>query len=358
MAMLEAAARRLPSVLASPDASIAHAMAQLDVAGTGTLLLADEGRRLCGLVTDGDIRRAILARVPLEQPCHTVATSRPVAASPSVTPAEALHLMDHAHGSFVNSLPVVRADGVLVGLLLRKDVVSEEQLPLSAVIMAGGYGTRLLPLTERVPKPMLPVGDRPLLERTVERLRDAGIRRVAITTHHLADQITGHFGDGHAYGVELEYVAENEPLGTAGALRLVKACDHPLLVINGDILTGVRYDLMLDYHRRHGAELTVGVRPCDLVLPYGVVECRGAQVMSIREKPRSHFLINAGIYLVEPSARELIPAGRRFDMTELVGRLLDAGRSVVSFPIIEYWLDIGEPADYEQAHADLQRARV
>ena len=192
----------------------------------------------------------------------------------------------------------------------------------------------------------------------MEQLRDAGIRRVAITTHHLADQITGHFGDGHAYGVDLEYVSEDQPLGTAGALRLVKESEQPLLVINGDILTGVRYDLMLDYHRRHGADLTVGVRPCELVLPYGVIECRGAQVTSIREKPRSQFLINAGVYLVEPSARDLIPAGRRSDMTDLIGRLLEAGRSVVSFPIIEYWLDIGQPADYEQAHADLQRARV
>src|SRR5882672_2046840 len=249
--MLDAAARRLASVLTSPETSIAEAMAKLDVAGTGALLLADEGRRLRGLVTDGDIRRAILARVSLDRPCHTIATSQPVAASPDVTAAEALHLMDHARGTFVNSLPVVQGDGVVVGLLLRKDIVSEGQLPLAAVIMAGGYGTRLLPLTEHVPKPMLPIGDRPLLERTVVGLREAGITRVAIATHHMSEQISGHFGDGRAYGVEVDYVNEEEPLGTAGALRLVKEFDGPLLVINGDILTGLRYDLMLAYHRRH-----------------------------------------------------------------------------------------------------------
>jgi dTDP-glucose pyrophosphorylase/CBS domain-containing protein len=356
--MLDAAVRRLPSVLTSPEASIKDAMAQLDLAGTGALVLAGDNGLLQGLVTDGDIRRAILAQIPLERACRTIATTRPVTASPSTTPAEGLRLMDSTRGSFVNSLPVVRADGVVVGLLLRKDIVSDKQLPLTAVIMAGGYGTRLLPLTERVPKPMLPVGDRPILERTVEQLRTAGIRRVAITTHHLAAQIADHFGDGQAYGVEVDYVAEDEPLGTAGALRLVKECDTPLLVINGDIVTTVRYDLMLDYHRRHGAELTVAVRSCELVLPYGVVETRGARVTGLREKPRSQFLINAGIYLVEPSARGLIPAGRRFDMTDLIGRLLEAGRPVVCFPIIEYWLDIGTPADYEQSHKDLSRAGV
>jgi len=357
--MLEAAASRLASVLISPDATIAQAMARLDTAGTGALVLAGDDRKLCGLVTDGDIRRAILARLPLEQACHTVATRRPVVATSSVTPAEALHLMDHAHGTFVNSLPVVD-NGFVVGLLLRKDIVSDQQPALAAVIMAGGYGTRLLPLTERVPKPMLPVGDRPLLERTVARLREAGIRRVAIATHHLAEQISDHFGDGQAYGVDVEYVSEQEPLGTAGALRLVGAEDTPLLVINGDILTGARFDLMLDYHRRHGAELTVGVRRCELQIPYGVIECGGggARVVSVREKPRSHFLINAGVYLVEPAARRSIPADRRFDMTDLIGLLLEQGRPVVSFPITEYWLDIGQPADYEQAHADLQQARV
>ncbi len=357
--MLEAAASRLASVLISPDATLAQAMARLDTAGTGALVLAGDDRKLCGLVTDGDIRRAILARLPLEQACHTVATRRPVAAAPGVTPGEALHLMDHAHGTFVNSLPVVD-NGFVVGLLLRKDIVTDPQPALAAVIMAGGYGTRLLPLTERVPKPMLPVGDRPLLERTVARLREAGIRRVAIATHHLAEQISDHFGDGQAYGVDVEYVSEQEPLGTAGALRLVGADDTPLLVINGDILTGARFDLMLDYHRRHGADLTVGVRRCELQIPYGVIECAGggARVVSVREKPRSHFLINAGVYLVEPAARRCIPADRRFDMTDLIGLLLEQGRSVVSFPITEYWLDIGQPADYEQAHADLQRARV
>jgi len=356
--MLEAAAARLAAVLISPDATIDTAMARLDAAGTGALVLAGDDRRLCGLVTDGDIRRAILARIPLDQPCHRVATRHPVVTTPHVSAVEALHLMDHAHGTFVNSLPVVQGDGAVVGLLLRKDIGSDAQPPLAAVIMAGGYGTRLLPLTECTPKPMLPVGDRPLLERTVARLRDAGIRRVVIATHHLARQITDHFGDGHAYGVELDYLTEDEPLGTAGALRLVSAHDTPLLVINGDILTGARFDLMLEYHRRHGAELTVGVRRCELQVPYGVIECRGTQVVGVREKPRSHFLINAGVYLVEPSARRSIPAGERFDMTDLIARLLEQRRSVVSFPITEYWLDIGQPADYEQAHADLERAKV
>ncbi len=197
---------------------------------------------------------------------------------------------------------------------------------LSAVIMAGGYGKRLLPLTESVPKPMLPVGDRPLLELTIQQLRRSGIRDVNLTTHYLPESIVNHFGDGEGFGVRLNYLKEDHPMGTAGGLKQMKRPDGPFLVINGDILTGVPFQEMLAYHRKHRAVLTVGVRKYDMQVPFGVVECEDVRITKLQEKPSLSFFINAGTYLLEPSAWDYIPEGRPFDMTDLIQKLLDAGR--------------------------------
>src|SRR5262245_34544881 len=266
---------RLSRTVISSEATVSQAIARLERAGTGALLLCDEGRKLRGLLTDGDVRRAILRGVNFDRPCSAIANLDPVVAHAGCAPSEALHLMDHAKQFVVNHLPIVDEAGRVIELLLRSDLVSEAQLGLSAVIMAGGFGTRLRPLTDNVPKSMLTVGDRPLLELTIERLRDAGIKRVNVTTHYLADAITGHFGDGSAFDVELRYVEEDQPLGTAGGLRLVDSLDETLLVINGDIVTQVDFRSMLTYHREHGADVTVGVRRYDFQVPYGVVDCDG-----------------------------------------------------------------------------------
>ena len=347
--------QRLASTLIDPGASITEAVQRLDVAGTGALLLAGADRRLRGLLTDGDVRRALLRGVPFDKPCSTIATAEPVCAEEGAAAAETLRLMNERE---VNHLPVVDADGRLTGLLLRRDLVSDDRVAVSAVIMAGGFGTRLRPLTDQVPKPMLPVGDRPLLERTIGRLRDAGIRRVNITTHHLADQISDHFGDGESMGVEMRYVSEEEPLGTCGGLRLVDEVTEPLLVINGDILTGVDFGDLVGFHRKVKADATVCVRKYDVQVPYGVVEVEGSWLKGVREKPSVGFFVNAGIYLLEPSVQGYIPDGQRFDMTDLIGKLLADGRKVATFPIVEYWLDVGQPADYAQAQRDVENARI
>lgn len=354
----EEASARLQSTTISPSASIRDAVRRLEIAGTGALLVCDKRGTLVGLLTDGDVRRAILANVPFTDPCGTIAKADPVVASPDVTPETALQLMDSSREFVLNQLPLVDKDGVAVGLLLRSDLAPRERLSLSAVIMAGGFGTRLLPLTERTPKPMLPVGDRPLLDRTIGQMERAGIRRVVLSTHYQADQISEHFGDGTSHGVSVSYLSEDRPLGTAGALRLLGEVSETLLVMNGDILTGIRYDEMLAFHREQCAEVTVGVRQCDLEVPYGVVQRAGVHVRDIREKPHLNFLINAGVYLLEPSAMREIPTGGRFDMTDLIRRLLDSGRRVACYPVVEYWLDIGQPADYVQAQADVQIARL
>lgn len=351
-AIEDAAARVLSSVIISPDASITEAIEQLDRAGTGALVLCAPGRRLVALLTDGDLRRGILSGVSLAEPCETIAVTDPITARGPISTSDALNVMvEHD----INHLPVLDAEGSLTEFLLRKDVGHPV---LSAVIMAGGLGQRLMPLTEHTPKPMLPVGDRPLLERTIEQLRRSGVRDVSLTTHYLPDSIVEHFGDGEDYGVKINYANEREPLGTAGGLKLIDRPSGPFVVINGDILTGVSFEKMLAYHRRHEAELTVGVRRYVIDVPFGVVECDDARITALREKPSLTLFINGGIYLLEPAAYDSIPDGERFDMTDLIKLLLDEGRTVVSFPIIEYWLDIGRPEDYQRAQHDLRDGPV
>ena len=266
-------------------------------------------------------------RCRLHQRLWAPVSAKPLLGRLEMSPAEALLLMDSGRRDYVvNQLPLVDVAGMAVGLLLRSDLAVGDRLAMSAVIMAGGFGKRLLPLTERVPKPLLPVGDRPLLDRTINRMHRSGIRQVVVSTHYLADQITSHLGTGQALGVEISYLSEDRPLGTAGALRLLGKRTEPILVINGDILTGIRYEEMLAYHREQSAEVTVGVRPCGIRGTVWVLECDGAAVKVIREKPGMKLLINAGVYMVEPSVRD-IPEGRRFDMTDESRRLLDrAGR--------------------------------
>jgi CBS domain-containing protein/dTDP-glucose pyrophosphorylase len=342
--------RRLRAVIIAPEASISEAMAQLDKAATGVLLICNKVGHLLGLLTDGDFRRAILQRKPFSEPCATIASSHPITAPLSVSTSEALRLM-REHD--ISQLPVVDSEGKVQKLILSKDIVPNRELALSAVVMAGGFGTRLLPLTEKVPKPMLPVGGRPLLELTITQLRRAGIKIVNVTTHYLPETISDYFGTGEMFGVRLNYLQEEHPLGTAGGIQLLKQFDHTMLVINGDILTGAPFGAMLDYHRAYHADLTIGVRKYEVQVPFGVIECEGVHVTGLEEKPCLSFFINAGTYLMEPAVRDFIPAGQRFDMTELISKLIEAGRIVISFPIMEYWLDMGRHEDYAKAQQDV-----
>jgi dTDP-glucose pyrophosphorylase/CBS domain-containing protein len=350
--------QRLEKVLVAPEMNMSGAIRAMDDAGLGVLMVAGDDRRLLGVLTDGDFRRAILRSVPSAEPCLKIATRNPVVAPSDVTAQEALYLMDHSRSFAVNHLPLVDEAGRVVGLVLRRDFVSQEELGLSAVVMAGGFGTRLRPLTERLPKPMLPVGDRPLMELVVGQLREAGVRRVSISTHYQGEAIASHFGDGASFGVKIDYVSEDSPLGTAGALALMPPPTEPLLVINGDILTRLDFRAMLDYHREHRAALTVAVRQYDLRLPYGVVESDGPYVKAVTEKPDLCYLVNAGIYLLDPIVHGYLEPGARLDMTDLIARLLAEGLTVVSFPLVEYWLDVGQHADYEQAQVDVRNGRM
>lgn len=333
--------------------SIYDAITQMDRGRLGVVLVVDEERRLVGTITDGDVRRTILARVSLETSVTALLArkagtpyARPITALIGQEPSTYLGLLDR-HS--ILHLPILDAGGRVTGLVTRDEFFPGQRLSLQAVVMAGGQGSRLSPLTAETPKPMLPVGDRPLMEIVIEQLRDAGIHEMKVTTHHKPEKIAQHFGDGSQFGVKLSYVEEASPLGTAGALGLLEVPGDTTLVINGDILTQMDFRAMLVYHREHEADFTIAVRHYELKVPYGLVECDGSRVRGLSEKPLVSSFVNAGIYLLEPSVYRFIPKGERLDMTQLIQRLLDAGRTVVSFPIRERWLDIGQVEDYAQA---------
>jgi dTDP-glucose pyrophosphorylase/CBS domain-containing protein len=348
----------LQSLFISPGHSIRAAMACIDRGRCGIALVVDQGNHLLGTITDGDMRRAVLAGTDLETPVSLILASKISTCYPKPVTAQLgakqKTLLELLHTNVLRQLPILDNDGNVVDLVMIDDLIPTQDLPLQAVIMAGGLGTRLRPLTEDMPKPMLSVGGKPLMELMIEQLRQVGIRRVNITTHYKPERISDHFGDGSSFGVELNYVNEDKPLGTGGALGLIAAPKEPLLVINGDILTKVDFRAMLAYHREHRAVMTVAVKQYDIKVPYGVIECEGSRVCALKEKPQMHFLVNAGVYLIEPEVYGFIPNGEHFNMTDLIQWLIDADRIVVSFPIIEYWLDVGQHADYEQAQNDMK----
>jgi dTDP-glucose pyrophosphorylase/CBS domain-containing protein len=349
----------LQALYISPNQSIRIAMICIDRGSCGIALVVDQERHLLGTITDGDVRRAVLAGTSIEQPVSLLLEGKistqypkPVTAFPKTDRKTLIALMQE---HVLRQIPILDNDGRIVDLVMMDDLIPTQDLPLQAVIMAGGLGTRLRPLTQDVPKPMLPVGGKPLMERLIEQLRQVGIRRVNVTTHYKSEKISEHFGDGSSYGVELNYVNEDKPLGTGGALGLIDAPKGPLLVINGDILTSVDFRAMLAYHKEQQAVMTIAVRQYEIKVPYGVIECKGPRVSALKEKPQMLFLVNAGVYLLEPKVYEFIPNGEHFNMTDLIQWLLNSDHTIASFPIIEYWLDIGQLADYEQAQDDMKQ---
>jgi dTDP-glucose pyrophosphorylase len=340
----------------NPTATLRECIQAIDIGAKGIALVVGDDGRLIATITDGDIRRALLAGSGLDQSLEKLVREKqrnPIAAAVDTPEDQLVRIMTEGT---VRHLPLVDGDDKVVGIALLDELVREYELPIRAVVMAGGLGLRLRPLTETVPKPLLPVGERPLLEILVDQLRDSGIRQINITTHYLGESIREHIGDGERFGVNVEYVDEKEPLGTAGALSLIES-NEPLLVVNGDILTRVDFRAMLRFHQKHEADMTVGVRQQTFDVPFGVVHTQGTQVDAFEEKPSASYLVNTGIYLLESHVRKLVPADSPSDMPSLISAVMENGGRVSAFPIHEYWTDIGRMDDYAKAQADIDAER-
>ncbi len=332
-------------------------MQRLDSARTQIVLVVGADDRLLGTITDGDIRRAILRQDDLHAPVAQVMNPNPVTARSADGIAVLVARMRDRN---VHQLPILGPDGRIEALELLDDLTAsprgERARDNVAVIMAGGLGTRLRPLTDTTPKPLLDIGGKPLLETSIGSLAAHGFRRLYVSVNYRADQIEAYFGDGAERGLEIGYLREDEFLGTAGALSLLPAVpESPLLVMNGDILTRLDFGQLMDFHTAEGAELTMCICQISTRVPYGVVDLDENRVVTITEKPERQHFVNAGIYVVAPALVAGLARGRHLDMTELAQEVGARGGTVVAFPIREYWLDIGQPADYEKAQQDYAR---
>ncbi len=351
----DAQPRSLAATLARETDNIRDVIQRINWANMEIILVVDAAGRLLGTITDGDIRRGILAGVDLDRPVALIMNRDPVTVPIGAPHGEMLEIMRRRS---IRHLPVVDNEGRPVRLE-RMETLLDELGGQAAVVMAGGLGARLRPLTNDTPKPLLPVGGRPILDHILAGLRDSGIEDVCLSVNYLGDRIREHVGSGRGHQLNVNYIAEKERLGTAGALALLRPRPRrPFLVMNGDLLTRMNFAKLLRFQREHRHDLVMCVRRHALQIPYGVVELRDGLVAGLREKPVQEFFINAGIYVLQPRCIELIPAGRYFDMTDLAQAVLDNGGTIGAFPILEYWRDIGRPEDLQAAGREQAEAET
>lgn len=333
----------------SPSASIKQAITTLNETGLQIILVLDAHDTLLGTLTDGDIRRGLLKGLTLDDAIESAMRSNSLVVPPEMGRDMVLQLMK---ANRLRQLPVVDTGHKVMGLHLW-DEIAVPSFPNTMVIMAGGLGTRLRPHTESCPKPMLPVAGKPMLEHIIERAKAEGFAHFVIAVQYLGHIIEEHFGNGEQFGVRIEYLRETTPLGTAGGLSLLTPRPElPFIVINGDVLSDIRYGELLDFHTRHAAVATMAVRLHEWQHPFGVVQTQGVDIVGFEEKPVARTHINAGIYALSPEALGGMAANSRCDMPTLFEQLQAMGKRTVAYPMHEPWLDVGRPDDLNRANAE------
>lgn len=335
------------------DSTIRNAIEVIDSGGLQIALVVDRENNLIGTVSDGDIRRGLLGGYTIESEICSVVNADPLTLPVEGDRRSIIKVMEQRQISVV---PLVDAGNRLVGIETLGNIKKPSKVNNWVVLMAGGLGTRLMPLTQDCPKPMLPIEGRPILEIIIERFINAGFHNFFISVNYLADKIKQYFGDGSDLNVTIRYLEENDRLGTAGPLKLLPpSVEEPIVVMNGDIITDADFLSMLDFHSSNQVDLTIGVRQLVQEIPYGVVNLVGNRVTNIKEKPRHVHHINAGIYVASPVALDHIQAGVPYDMPTLIESLVGTGRCVAGFPLHEPWCDIGHPDDLARARLGLKR---
>ncbi|NOX75390.1 MAG: NTP transferase domain-containing protein [Gammaproteobacteria bacterium] len=331
------------------DASMKTVLEVIDRGRMQIALVVDDGCHLRGTVTDGDIRRALLRGDGLDTPVEKLMNDTPTT---GLVGEDELLWQRTMQRHSLGHLPLLDAKGCIVGLT-RFQPPAEPRHDNAVVLMVGGLGSRLRPLTQARPKPLLEVGSKPILETIVENFASHGFHHLYLCINYKGEMIREHFGDGSQWGVEITYVEEKERMGTAGALSLLpEKPDTPFFVMNGDLLTQVDFVRLLRFHQKQKTAATLCVREYTHQIPYGVVALDGHTVTGMQEKPSHRVHVNAGIYMLNPEVLDLIPTNRYLDMPDLINQLLGNGMSVGSFPIHEYWIDIGQMQEFQQAHED------
>lgn len=345
--------RRWEDVLISASTPIIEAIKVITESSLQIALVVDEHRRLLGTVTDGDIRRGILKGIGLENQVGLVMFTTPFVGKLNDSREDIFSVMRQKS---IKQIPLLDDDGVVAGLEILDELINPKVQNNWVVLMAGGMGSRLRPLTDDCPKPLLHVGSKPILETILENFIEYGFKRFYLSVNYKAEMVQEYFEEGAKWGVEIRYILEDRAMGTAGPLGLLsEKPKHPVLVMNGDLLTKINFQQLLDFHADHSAKATVCVREYDFQVPYGVVTMDKYRLIGIEEKPVHRFFVNAGIYVLEPETIDLIPRGLRFDMTELLEKCINQGHETAAFPIREYWMDIGRIDDLERAKSEYSR---
>jgi len=338
----------------APDTSIKETMAVIDKSSLQIALVVDGQDKLLGTVTDGDIRRGILKGVSIDAPVKRIYYVSPLTASVDDDVKTMKRIMKEQS---ISQLPMVDQAGRVVRLVVLKDVLAGKKRENPVVLMAGGLGTRLRPLTESCPKPLLKVGGTPVLETILEGFTRKGFENFYISVNYKAEMIEDYFGDGVKWGVNIQYLKETKRLGTAGSIKLMpEKPEVPFIVMNGDLLTKVDFEKLLEFHINNNklgnAIATMGVREYNMQIPYGVIRQEGNRLIRLDEKPVQRFFVNGGIYVFEPDIIDLIPQDQYFDMTHLFDKTMEENLKTVVFQIREYWMDIGHKRDFETAEGE------
>jgi dTDP-glucose pyrophosphorylase len=335
------------------DDTMEMAIRVLNSASLRIVMVADGNNRLLGTITDGDIRRALINKKTMDAAVSEIMFTNPTVGSVDDDRDSILTLMQSRD---LLQIPVLDSDGKIVGLETLQQLLDTKKHDNAVFLMAGGFGKRLHPLTTDVPKPLLKVGNKPILETIINQFIDFGFHNFVISTHYKAEMIKDYFGEGSQWGVSINYVYENEPLGTAGALGLLPNdfTDLPMVVMNGDLLTKVNYDRLLAFHEEHGGIATMGVREYDFQVPYGIVRSAEHLVEGIEEKPVHRFFVNAGVYVLSPLLLREIESDKYLDMPHFLESQIRGNHQVNMFPIHEYWLDIGHREEFERAQNDME----
>lgn len=340
------------NVLVEPATSLRDAIRILDKEALRIVLVVDEKRKLLGTLTDGDVRRALLLGRSIETPISEVMATQPKVADASWSKARLLAEMEKHR---LLQLPIVDKQGIIIGMETLQDLLETHKYGNPVFLMSGGFGTRLRPLTDNCPKPLLKVGDKAILELILESFANLGFYNFYISTHYMPEMIREHFSDGSRWNVSIQYIHEESPLGTAGALGLLPKdqINLPLFLMNGDLLTNLNYLALLDFHQKQNGCATMCVREYEHQVPYGVVQAEASKAMNIVEKPVYRVNVNAGIYVLEPELVKSVRVGQKIDMPDLLKNEIESGKAVNLYPINDYWLDIGRLDDLRRAQTDV-----
>lgn len=306
-------------------------------------VVVDKDKKICGVITDGNIRRNLVKGVDLDSPVSKIMTRKFKSVRPETPRNEVLDLMK---AQIIRQAPVIDRQGKLCGIHFLEELIGAYSKPNWALILAGGMGTRLRPITNSIPKPMVKIAGRPILERLILHLIGHGIKKFFISANYLSDVIERHFQNGKAYGCRIEYLKEKTPLGTGGPLSLLSpGIRTPIIVVNGDIVTDVDITSMLNDHHKSKSVVTVAVKPYAWEIPVGVIVTRGKKVTKIREKPIVNYLVNAGIYVMNPAVKRFVPKNQNYPITDLLSKLIASGHKVSSFLISTDWQSVEGPRD-------------